>query len=130
LLAGWFEGVTGAPVERKVIGPMFLRMYKGMLDAGLASPVSKHPDTYHLLYADFIVDPVAEIECLHRHYDLPFGDDAREAMRAWYDDPRNRGDRHGKSAYDLTDFGMTEDQIDGELKGYRERFDIPYEGRS
>ncbi|HTK66793.1 MAG TPA: sulfotransferase [Pseudonocardia sp.] len=129
LLAGWFEGVTGAPVDRKVVGPMFLGMYKGMLEAGLASPVSRHPDTYHLRYADFIADPIAEIEKLHGHYDLPFGDDARAAMKAWYDDPRNKGDRHGKSAYDLTDFGMSEEQIDGELKEYRDRFEIPYEGR-
>jgi hypothetical protein len=130
LLAGWFEGVTGAPVDRRVIGPMFLQMYKGMLEAGLASPVSRHPDTYHLLYADFIADPIGEIEKLHRHYDLPFGDDARTAMQAWYDDPRNMGDRHGRSAYDLADFGMSEQQIDHELKEYRDRFGIPYEGRS
>lgn len=129
LLAGWFEGVTGAPVDRTVIGPMFLGMYKSMLEAGLASPVSKHPDTYHLLYADFIADPIAEIGRLHRHYDLPFGDDARDAMKAWYDDPGNRGDRHGKSTYDLADFGMTSEQIDGELAEYRDRFAIPYEGR-
>jgi hypothetical protein len=130
LLAGWFEGVTGAPVDRKVLGPMFLDMYKGMLQAGLDSPVSRHPDTYHLRYADFIADPVAEIEELHRHYGLSFGDGARHAMKAWYDDPRNRGDRHGRSAYDLADFGMSSEQIDAELKEYRERFDIPYEGRS
>jgi hypothetical protein len=101
-----------------------------MLDAGLASPVSKHPDTYHLRYADFIGDPVGQIERLHKHYDLPFDDHARDAMQAWYADPRNRGDRHGKSAYDLADFGMSEQQIDAELAEYRERFDIPYEGRS
>jgi hypothetical protein len=130
LLAGWFEGVTGAPVDRKIIGPMFLQMYKSMLEAGLASPVADHPDTYHLRYAEFILDPVGEIERLHRHYDLPFADDARDAMKAWYDDPGNRGDRHGRSAYDLTDFGMSAEQIDGELKEYRDRFDIPYEVRS
>ena len=130
LLAGWFEGVTGAPVDRTVVGPMFLGMYKGMLQAGLDSPVSHHPDTYHLLYADFINDPIGEIERLHRHYELPFGDEARTAMKAWYDDPRNKGDRHGRSAYDLADFGMSEEQIDSELAAYRKRFGIPYEGRS
>ena len=129
LLAGWFEGVTGAPVDRTVLGPMFLGMYKQMLEAGLASPVAEHPDTYHLRYADFIDEPVGQIEKLHRHYDLPFGEDARAAMRAWFDDPANSGQRHGRSAYDLADFGMSEEQIDAELSEYRKRFDIPYEGR-
>lgn len=129
LLAGWFEGVTGAPVDRRELGPMFLGMYKRMLEAGLNSPVSEHPDTYHLRYADFIDDPVAEIERLYRHYDLPFTDDAGKAMHAWYADPANSGRRHGHTRYDLTDFGMTEAGIDAELAGYRKRFDIPYEGR-
>ncbi len=129
LLAGWFEGVTGAPVDRRELGPMFLGLYRQMLEAGLASPISEHPDTYHLRYADFTKDPVAEIERLYRRYDLPFGDQARNAMHAWYADPANSGRRHGHTRYDLADFGMTEAGIDAELADYRKRFDIPYEGR-
>lgn len=127
LLAGWFEGVLRQPVDRTVLGPMFLDAYHGMLEAGLASPWSGHPDTAHVLYADFVKDPIGTIGDLHDRYDLPFGDRAARAMQAWYDDPANRGDRHGRTSYSLEAFGMTADDIDRRLGDYRARFGIPYE---
>jgi hypothetical protein len=127
LLSGWFEGVLGQPIDRPVMGPVFLGMYKAMLDAGLASPLVDHPDVCHVLYADFIKDPVAQIGGIYERYALPFTAEAERAMRSWYDNPANRGDRHGKVAYSLEAFGMTADDIDSLLAGYRARFAIPYE---
>jgi len=127
LLSGWFEGVLGQPVDRPTMGPMFLAAYQAMLEAGLASAVCDHPDTCHVLYADFIADPVAAIAKIYARYGLPFDDDAAHAMEAWYGDPANRGDRHGRSAYSLDAFDMTAEDIDRQLARYRARFGIPYE---
>lgn len=127
LLTEWFGKVTGAELDRPQMGQMILAQYKQMLDAGLASPLVDHPDLCHVLYADFIPDPVGEIGRIHERYGLPMSSGDATSMQTWLDDPANRGDRHGKGEYSLEEFGMTLEQLDEIFAPYRKKFGIPYE---
>jgi hypothetical protein len=129
LLASFSEGVTGKPVDRPAYGRLVLRRYQANLAKAMASPMVDHPDVHHLRYADFAADPFGQIEAIYRRYDLPFTAATGAAMRAWYDAPENKGDRHGKFKYALSDFDLTPADIEASMADYRARFEIPFEGQ-
>jgi hypothetical protein len=127
LLCEWFGSVMGVELDRPEMGRVFLAQYKAMLDAGMASSYVDHPDVCHVLYADFIADPVGAIRTIHERYDLEFADRDAAAMQAWLADPSNSGARHGKTSYSLEQFEMTPGELDEMLAEYRAKFSIPYE---
>ena len=127
LLFNWFQDAAGKPLHRPTVGRQVLALYKNWLDKGVASPAADYPNVHHLLFTDFMGDPVGEIGKAYKKYGLPFGDKQREAMRSWLDDPKNAGDRYGKFTYSLDDFEMGRDEIDTAFAAYRARFGVAQE---
>jgi Fe-S-cluster formation regulator IscX/YfhJ len=74
-------------------------------------------------FTEFQADPIGQIRKL---YDW-LGDDLDagtvDRMRAWRAD--NPKDKHGKHAYDASQFGITDEALEKRFGGYRERF-APY----
>jgi hypothetical protein len=122
------EGMAGRPLDRKLFGRAFLERFGLMLDESVASPLADHPHVCHLQYTDFARDHIGQLEDVYRRLDLPFEDSTAQAMRAWLDDPSNRGDRHGKFRYALEPFGVSPDELEGRAAAYRARFSVAVEG--
>ncbi len=60
---------------------------------------------------------------MYEHFSLPM-DGVEPALRAWLDDPGNRGDRFGKWAYDLADYEVSAGGVRERFGSYRERFGL------
>jgi len=70
-------------------------------------------DPAHFLdvdYADLVADPVGTVAAVHRHFDLPWDAAAEAAVQATLQESRS-GTRAPRHAYDLADYGLTEDEV-------------------
>ena len=80
---------------------------------------------HDVLYADITADWENALQGVYDFLGLPLTDEARNAMQGWLDS--NRQHQHGAHKYQLTDFGLHEEQVAERLSFYRERFNIPAE---
>ncbi|NGZ59522.1 MAG: sulfotransferase [Nitrospira sp. LK265] len=73
-----------------------------------------------LYYTDLVADPVAAVERVYRHFDLPLPDGLRETIRESV--KRNPKNRFGQHRYNLHDFGLDLQEEEKRYAAYRERF--------
>ncbi len=74
-------------------------------------------------YAELMVDPLAVVQRLYRHFDLPLSDDAERAMRHYL--ATHPKDRHGAHVYTLGDFGLEAARERERNRAYLDRFGTP-----
>lgn len=73
-----------------------------------------------LYYTDLVADPLAAVERVYSHFDLPLPDGLREKIQEYiYKNPQNR---FGKHRYNLHDFGLDLQEEEKRYAAYRERF--------
>lgn len=68
----------------------------------------------HVSYSDMVRDPVAVASGLYDRLGYPHDDGLRASMRAWF--AHNPKDGHGRHAYALSDFGLTEAAVRAALE--------------
>jgi len=73
-----------------------------------------------LYYTDLVADPVAAVERVYGHFDLPLPDGFQEKVRESVN--RNPKNRFGQHRYDLHDFGLDLQEEEKRYATYRERF--------
>jgi hypothetical protein len=96
----------------------------------MANPLTDDPRIHHVLYHDFVADPVATVRGYYAFAGRDFGERQETAMRRYL--AENRGDRHGKFHYStqvLVDAGYDIDELNAEFAPFRERFGVPIEVR-
>ncbi|MFT5033275.1 MAG: hypothetical protein ACI89D_001169 [Bermanella sp.] len=81
-----------------------------------------------VLYQNISSDWRSEIERIYQFLGLPLTQGAVAAMQTWLDN--NSQHKHGAHKYQLSDFGLSKDEVEEKLSYYRERFAIPLEIRS
>ena len=105
--AGWSEVFTGA-----VIGRDQLELWGRGLDRFRAERAGHDPaQFFDVDYDDFVRDPLGQVEAAYAHFGLPFSAAARTAMTRLQEASRSGAGRPAHS-YALSDFGLTEAQID------------------
>ncbi len=108
LMRAWME------VDPAWLGPRVLAFYALSLERGLAARERCDPARFADVHHDEIAgDPTAVAERLHRHFDEPLDDAARDAVAA-YAAAHPKG-KHGEHRYQLEDYGLSEHAV-------RERF--------
>jgi hypothetical protein len=93
-------------------------------DYMLSSAWIDDPRICHIRFKDFVRDPVQTIRDAYASRDIPFTPAYAATIRAWFSNPANRSDRHGKFHYSLEKFGLTAGEIREAFAGYYERFDL------
>ncbi|MDF0673539.1 MAG: sulfotransferase [Nitrospira sp.] len=73
-----------------------------------------------LYYTDLVADPVAAVERVYGHFDLPLSDGLRDKVREFVN--RNPRNRFGTHRYTLHDFGLDLQEEEKRYAAYRERF--------
>ncbi|WP_248960183.1 sulfotransferase family protein [Sphaerisporangium perillae] len=105
--AGWSEVFTGA-----VLGRDQLELWGRGLDRFRAERAKHDPARFFDVdYDAFVRNPLGTIEAVYAHFGLPFDDAARKAMSALHEESRTGASRPAHR-YDLSDFGLTGEQID------------------
>jgi hypothetical protein len=72
-----------------------------------------------------VADPIACVERVYAHFDLPLSEVARDRMQAYL--ARHPKDEFGVHRYSLEAFGLEQEAVDAAFKGYRERFAVESE---
>jgi len=82
-----------------------------------------HPDKFFdVRFEDLIRDPIAMVQSIKEHFDLPQDPDTARAMQAWMDQPR--ADKPGKHVYSAEQWGLDEDEVRERFADYIGRLDL------
>ncbi len=67
-------------------------------------------------YLDFIMDPIASVEGIYRHFGIEYTDAARDAMTEMHAESQ-KGPRAPKHTYSLADYGLTPELVKERFAG-------------
>jgi hypothetical protein len=111
-------------VDRKALGPNVLEYLARSIERGIAARERSDAGRFiDVDYRRFVADPLATVESIYAHFDLPLGAATRRAMREYVDaNPRGK---HGVHEYSLEQYGLTANQVTERLATYIERFAVP-----
>ncbi|MCJ2186899.1 sulfotransferase family protein [Novosphingobium beihaiensis] len=129
MMADIMEGIVGK-IDLVKEAKMHLERVRWSIGNTMNHPMVDDPRIHHVLYRDFVADPVATIRRYYTFAGRPFGERQETAMRDYL--ARNKGDRHGKFHYStqvLIDAGYDIDALNAEFAPFRERFGVPVEVR-
>ncbi|MCY1412881.1 hypothetical protein D9M71_282990 [compost metagenome] len=70
-------------------------------------------------FEDTLAAPLAVIERIYRFAALPLSDEVRAAIQDWL--AQNGREKRAAHAYDLEQFGLSENQLQQDYAGYRAR---------
>jgi len=76
-------------------------------------------------YYDLIKDPLPEVARIYEAAALELTAPTVRLIEA--SQKVNKQHKYGRHKYSLTDFGMTEEDVESRIAAYRARFDVPYE---
>jgi hypothetical protein len=112
-------------VEPAAVGPEVSQMLvnditRGIeaLDRGCAPP----GQVVDVRYTDLLRDPIAAVERIYAHFDLPFRSDVAARMRRF--PLENWQDRNGRHEYSLEEFGLDAATERRRYRSYCERFSL------
>jgi hypothetical protein len=100
------------------------RSYDASVDAreqGLVAPER----AVDVQFAEFVSDPIANVNRIYAAFDIEFTDEARSRMQAYL--AANPSDKHGKHAHRFSDTGLDVGEEREKVKRYQEYFDVPSE---
>ncbi|MBN6037981.1 sulfotransferase [Amycolatopsis sp. 195334CR] len=105
--ADWSTAFKG-----EVVGRSQLALWsRGLSDFRSARACHDASQFYDVQYEDFVGDPIGTVEGLYRHFGLHLSEDARARMVALHAESRS-GARAPAHRYQLSDFGLTEADVD------------------
>ncbi|HRW11476.1 MAG TPA: sulfotransferase, partial [Caldilineaceae bacterium] len=115
------DAVTPVQVSQEMVSFM-----KTCIDRAMAVRKQVGDERFcDVYYRDLMADPVAEVRRIYGEIGLPFSAQMATAIHAWLmEHPQHK---HGRHAYTLTEFGLTEAGILDQFSGYISEFGIPRE---
>jgi hypothetical protein len=124
MMAQIIEGVAGS-CNRRAFAESSLEAARTSFASLANARQADDPRVNHVLYKDFIENPIGVIRSIFRKNDLPISEETEMRMKAWMSS--NRTDKYGRFSYSLDIGGLSLDALSAEFRAYRERFGIPAE---
>lgn len=76
-------------------------------------------------YYSLIADPIEQLQKIYQWIGIDFDDQALKCAEQYIKtNPKNRFGRH---SYSMRDFGLTEEDVEKSISGYRRKYQIPFE---
>lgn len=120
------RGIFSDHVDPEEIGRHWMRKIGHVVGAAMRSREHLPSDRFlDVSYYDLMADPVAQLERIHDFAGLRFGEAERSTAR--HTSNRQHQHRYGRHAYSLSDFGLSETDIERELGAYCTLHAIPRE---
>jgi len=129
MMSDIMEGIVGQ-IDLVKEAKMHLERVRGSIANTMSHPMVNDPRIHHVLYHDFVADPIGTLRGYYEFAGREFTPHAEAAMRDYL--ANNRGDRHGKFHYStqvLVNAGYDIDALNEEFRPFRERFGVPIEVR-
>lgn len=103
---GWSTVFTGEQLGLDVLD-LLTHEARVFAEARTRYPAAQFLDVQ---YDDLVADPIGTVRSIYDHFGLPWSGAVEEAVRSDYEASR-QGPRAPRHAYDLADYGLTEDQV-------------------
>ncbi|MET1756836.1 sulfotransferase [Novosphingobium sp. RD2P27] len=129
MMSDIMEGIVG-PIDLVKEARMHVERVRTSIANTMSHPMVNDPRIYHVLYHDFVRDPIGTVRGYYDFAGRALTPQAEAAMRDYL--ANNKGDRHGKFHYStqvLVDAGYSIDALNEEFRPFRERFHVPIEVR-
>ncbi len=112
------------------IGRHWNRKCRRMVEKGMAyrrslSPEAEAGTFMDIQFTDLIAEPVAVLRRIYAFIDLEFDSTAEEEARSFLNSNDNR--RFGRHVYNLSDFGLSSEEVRNVYSDYRSTYAIPDE---
>ena len=122
-----YTGFFSDTVHAQKIGEHWLNKFKRLLHRSIDyRATADNEDFYDVTYADLIKNPEEEIENIYKQFNAELSSDAINAMQTHR--KSNTKNKYGKHEYDISDFGLSAQQIEDEFQFYNNQYSIPKEG--
>ncbi|HEY6533115.1 MAG TPA: sulfotransferase [Acidimicrobiales bacterium] len=119
-----YEGIAG-PIDRKGFAAASVERSVADFTSAATTPLAADPRIHHLVYQDFIVDPMAAIRDIYSASGLEVTTAFEDGVTRYRE--QNAPHRFGRFAYSPDDLGVDLDDLNHRLDPYRERFGVPRE---
>ncbi len=85
----------------------------------------KSNQIFDLRYQDLVTNPLATLETVYNHWQLPFSDEAQQGIKAYL--AANPQAKHGKHKYSFDETGLNLEEERAKFLPYQQRYDVPSE---
>jgi hypothetical protein len=119
------RGMGSDAVDPLTTGPQIVELWSKHLERAIKAREQlsdKRDQFFDVQFRDTLKDPIAVVQKIYAHFNIPFSEEARQRMQAYIDDnpPGKRGVHH----YTLEDFGLDSERDAQRFETYCEAFGV------
>jgi hypothetical protein len=119
------RGMSSDAIDPLTTGPQILELWSNHLERAIQAREQlsdKKDQFFDVQFRDTLEDPIAVVQKIYAHFDIPFTEEAHQRMQAYiHDNPRGR---RGVHRYTLEDFGLNSKRDAQRFEAYCEAFDV------
>ena len=111
------RSVSFDKIDRAALGQELLHLWHdGQVRSMTFRTGNPHVNVHDLRFKDIVADPIEAVRGVYAHADMEFSAQAERAVSAWWAD--NPADKHGQHKYELSDYGLTREQVENVYADY------------
>lgn len=108
-------------IDRAALGQELLHLWHDGQVASMAwRKANPQIEVLDLRFRDLVADPVAAVRQVYDHAGIAFTPATQQAVSGWWS--ANPSDKHGRHKYELADYGLTREQVEGVYSDYIETY--------
>ncbi len=119
-LCAHFQSLFEREPERARIALEQMEAWAKAVELGMELREGRESQFHDIYFADFMRDPIGEVENAYKRFDQPLAEPARSALVDW--NSRHKPGQFGTHDYARDDFGLLPGQIRDRYAAYLERF--------
>ena len=109
--------VSFSKIDRAELGQELMHLWHdGQVRSMAWRQANPQVKVHDLRFKDIIADPVAAVRGIYAHADMEFTGETENAVQGWWD--ANPSDKHGQHKYELSDYGLTREQVEEVYSDY------------
>ena len=109
--------VSVTKIDRAELGQELLHLWHdGQVRSMAWRKANPHMKVLDLGFRDIVADPVAAVRGVYAHADMDFTAETQAAVAGWW--AANPADKHGQHKYELSDYGLTREQVESVYADY------------
>lgn len=111
------RSVSFENIDRAALGQELMHLWHdGQVRSMAFRKANPHVKVHDLRFKDIVADPIEAVRGVYAHADMEFSAKTELAVGAWWAD--NPADKHGQHKYELSDYGLTREQVENVYDDY------------
>ena len=111
------RSVSFETIDRAALGQELLHLWHdGQVRSIAFRKANPNVKVHDLRFKDIVADPITAVHGVYAHANMAFSAQTERAVSAWWSD--NPADKHGQHKYELSDYGLTREQVESVYADY------------